>query len=462
MTVCLKGRINCFVFLFVVCSLLLCSSCRKNENTVGDDFVGAIVGFDVQSVDTATIISYTSLGDSFATQSSTYFVLGDLYDPDFGKSNATIITQYARPDESLASWDNQNITTIDSIVLQIKYLNGTSYYGNKSTSQTIKVYELLEDLSASANYYSNRKYSYNQWSPIGTWNGNFNNLTDSVKYTYAGAQVTLAPHLRIKLDDPAYIQKFKNAPASTFASRANFNAYFKGLVISPETSPLIPDQGTIVNVDLRNDNLNTNVITSVVVYYDSTQKIEFPIYDEKNIKTNTFKQEHSVIIPIEPSLNGTQHDITYVQSMAGLKTRILIPHLFDFVKNQNIAINGAEVIIPIMDGSNTGTYTVPTRLFLFDTDSLGRISENEIKDFNIVDGYSSYYDGKFKSTSNQYSFNIMRHIQHLLREYKEHQLNYNYGLCLFVPENYALPVGRAKLDTRPGKIKLKLSYTVIK
>ncbi len=427
---------------------------------MGDDFVGSIVGFDVQSVDSLTLVSYTSLGDSFATQNSTYFVLGDLYDPDFGKSKASIVTQYARPNESLVAWDNQNIASIDSIVLQVKYLSGTSYYGNKSTSQTIKVYELTEALSETEKYFSNRKYSYNQL-PIGTWTGNFNNLTDSVRYTYAGAQVSLAPHLRIKLDDPAYVQKFKTAPASTFASRDNFNAYFKGLVIAPETSPLTPDQGTIINVDLRNDIFNTNLITSVVVYYDSTQKVEFPIYDSKNVKANTFTQERSITIPVEPSLNGTQHDVTYVQSMGALKTRILIPYLFDMIKNQNIAINGAEFIIPIIDGGNTGTYTAPTRLYLFNTDSLGRTSEDEIKDFNIVNGYSSYYGGKL-NTSNQYTFNIMRHVQYLLREYKEHNLNYNYGLCLFVPENYALPVGRAKLDTRPGKIKLKLSYTVIK
>jgi len=451
MTVCFKDKTSLLLLLLLIG--FITPSCRKNENTVGDDFVGALVGFNVKSVDTTQIVAYTSLDDSVPTRFLSYYLLGDMNDPDFGSSEASIITQYIPPTLS-SGWNNGNIQ-IDSIVLQLKYVGKNFKYGNIATNQTITVYELAESLKDSS-YRSDRNYQYDASKPIGSWTGKFK-LEDSIRYTYAGVAVSLPPHLRIKLDDAAYINKFKTAPSSVFASIDAFQAYFKGLVIIPETSPLVPGDGGIVHIDLKNDNFLRNMITSVVVYYDSTQKIEFPIYPDDNIKYNKFSHQHTVTIPIQPRVGGTHQNVNYVKSMAGLKTRIQLPNLFDFVKNQNIAINGAELVIPIVEGTNTGNYTTPVSMRLFDSDSLGR---NKI----IVDAFdgTDYYGGSYNSSSKTYSYNIIRYVQNLLTQYKQQGLNYNYGLNLFIQADNPVSASRVIIDTRPGKIKLKLSYTVIK
>ncbi len=451
MIVCFKDKTKLLLLLLLIGSIT--PSCHKNENTVGDDFVGALVGFDVKSIDTTQIIAYTSIDDSVLTRYTSYYLMGSMNDPDFGTAHSSIITQYMPPTLS-SGWDNSSIH-IDSIVLQLRYVGPTFKYGNLNSTQTIRVYELAEDINADSSYRSDRNYQYDATKPIGTWQGVFN-LEDSIRYTYAGQAVSLAPHLRIKLDAPEYINKFTSANSAVFASTGAFQAYFKGLVIAPDWSPT-PGQGGIAHIDLKTDSYLRNMITSVVVYYDSVQKVEFPIYPDDNIKYNKFSHEHTGTIPIQPRMGGVHSDVNYVKSMAGLKTRILLPNIFDYTKQQNIAINGAEMIIPLVQGSTSDMYSAPVSIRLFASDSLGR---NQI----ITDAFSGldYYGGVYNSSSKQYSFNIIRHVQNLLTQYKQHGLNYNYGLNLFIQADNPVSASRAIIDTRPGKIKLKLSYTVIK
>lgn len=459
MTVCFKGRIS-FPLLFIAFFAVTFSACRKNEETVGNDFVGDIVGFDANTVDTSTIIAYTTYGDSIVnslTRGMYYFYLGSMNDPDFGKTSVAPVVQFSMP-TSGGTFDITN-ATIDSIVLQVKYVGADSYYGNKSTEQTFKVYELAEVLSTDSGYATNRKFLHNT-TVIGSWQGSFENMDDSVKFTFAGKQVSLPPHMRIKLDDPAFIQKFKNAKASgAFDDNKKFQSYFKGLIVKPETNPLTPGNGCLSYVHLRNGNTFDNVITSVVLYYDSVQKIEFPIYSDNNVKAAAVtrnKDDYSVVIPIQPAMGGHHEDLNYVQAVAGLKTRILIPYLFDFVKNKNISITGASLIVTAADNRDLYPYSVPTTLRLDESDSLG------VNNFStdLLNYGASFYGGTYNSSTKQYTFNISKRVQDLLKYYKQHNQNIDYGFNLYVPTNPATG-SRVIIDTRPGKIKLKLSYTVI-
>jgi len=96
-------------------------------------------------------------------------------------------------------------------------------------------------------------------------------------------------------------------------------------------------------------------------------------------------------------------------------------------------------------------------LRLFAADSLGRL--DFINDF--FDG-GSYYGGILDPATKTYRFNINRHIQYLLNEYLNNNKNYNYGLNLVAPADNPLSAARVVLDTRPEKLKLNLTYSVIK
>jgi hypothetical protein len=447
MTVYFKGRINFFV-LVVLSLTLFSSSCRKVENTVGDSFVGDIVGFDVRSSDTTTLVAYTTNAEALNTKILTYYYLGDMNDPDFGTTHASAVVQFSLPGGAGISLAGK---TIDSVVLQVKYVSAKAFYGNNNSTQHLRVYELGESISKDSSYKSDRNFIYDNQKPIGNWEGKFNNMGDSVKFSFAGTSVTLPPHLRIKLDDPAFMEKFRQG----FTNNASLQNVFKGLVVSPETSPLIPGEGAVAFIDLKSG-VFLNTTTSVVVYYDSVQKIEFPIYDEANAKSAMYTHETTVTIPVQPLLGGTAKEVNYVQSLGGLQTRIFMPNLFDFVRGKNIALTGAELIITAAEGLDAAPYTVPANLRVDDADEAG-------KTFYLMGNMqgNDYYGGTYNSTTKQYTFNIRNYIQYLLTRYKNTNENYNYGLNLYVPWYYT-SASRVVLDTRPGKIKLKLSYTVIK
>lgn len=452
MTVCFKGRIKFgFFFLLAFYSVFFVSSCRKNENTVGADFVSEIIGFDVEQSDTSTLIAYTVIQDSFPTKNLSYYMLGGMNDPEFGTSTSSVISQVATPVEGYSFPAG---ILLDSIILQFNYTSSTSFYGNANTPQTIKVYELEETLSRDSAYYSNRNYNYKS-EVLGEWTNTFSTaeLGNPKTIIYGTDTTTILPHLRIKLDNQAFLTKILNAPLATNVA---FQEYFKGFILVPTTSPLIPGDGGMVYLNMSNS------ITSMVLYYRTNsgttkEKIAFPMFQSRSIKTNQFKHQHTAIIPIQPSIGGVHKDVNYVQPMSGLKTRILIPHIFDFVQKRNIAITGAEIIFTPEPSSFGSPYLLPTYIQLNDADSLGK--SKTIRDILLGD---SYYGGTFNN--GQFRFNIVRHIQYLLKQYKNNNLNYNYGLNLIVPADNPIAANRLKLNTnlQTGNLKLKLTYSVIK
>lgn len=455
MTVCSKDKIKLPSFVLFLGFLLILSSCRKNEDTVGSDFIDNLVGFDEASSDTASIVSYTTIYDSIPTWKLSYYMLGGMNDPELGTSNAAIVTQMDLPTQQF-NWSASSIT-IDSIVLQINYAGVSSYYGNRNSAQTIKVYEITEDLPNNTDevYFSNRSYTKGA-TPIGSWTGSFSEqqMGDSVTYTYNGVYNSWPSHIRIRLDDPTFVEKFKNANQGHFATTADFQSYIKGLMVLPESSSLAAGEGAIAYMNMYNS------ATSVVVYYGGgTQRADFPIYKSTSIKANKYSHTHNVTIPIQPLNGGINKTTNYLQPLSGLKTRIMFPNLFDYVKNNKIAITGAEMIFTVDATKDTSVYKLPNQVRLLASDSVGR--NDFILDFNNLDG-TSYYGGYYNGSTHEYKFNIIRQVQYILNQYQNNNKNVNYGLNLIVQADNPIAANRVILDTSPGKIKLKLSYTVIK
>lgn len=452
MTACFKGRINSIQTLLVSVSFFIVfNSCRKNESTVGADFVGNIVGFNVIVSDTASLVAYTAIQDSFPTKSLNYYMLGAMNDPEFGSSFANIGVQVSTPIEGYSYPAGANI---DSVILQIAYATPTSYYGNTNTVHNIKVYELDEQLinRFDSLYFSNRNYKVKN-EVLGSWSGKF----DTVEMgrpkieVYNGITTNLVPHLRVKIDNPTFIAKLLAAPVG---SNSTFQTSFYGFMVKDEISPLTPSEGGMAYFELGKN----ITVTSMVIYFNGgTQKAAFPMSQLRSLKINQFVHQHSVTIPIQPSVGGTHRDVNYVKPMGGLTTRVLIPHLFDYVKDKNVALTGAELIFTPSVGSFDDVYKLPEFIQLNDADSLGR--NKTIRDI-LLGG--SYYGGTFQNGA--YRFNITRHVQYLFTEYTKNNKNHNYGLNLIIPADNPVAANRLKLNTTRGgaNFKLKLSYAVIK
>lgn len=450
MTTCWADRTKSVV-LMLLAFALVSSSCKKENNEVGADGIGS--GFNVQVTDTFEVITYSSVADSVDTRYASYYMLGQMNDPILGVTTSNLVTQFLYP---VSNFTFSGLT-IDSAVVQLRYAGTTALYGN-NTNQTIKLYELTEDLSTAldATFYSNRTYQTNS-TELGTYNGNFN-LTDSAIVVVGGTRFAYAPQMRIKITNPTFLNKLQAAADSSFATPAMFKSAFKGFMISAEQSGMASGDGALTYINLRSDNSQS----AMVVYVSKNgvqNKYEFPFAGTSEVKANQFKHSN-IPVTLQPAANGTHQNTTYVQPCAGIKTRILIPSLSKLAQNNQIAVNSARLEFSVA-GVDTSVYKLPTRLNLWDANADG--SRKIIADFSES---LEYYGGLYNSSTQKYVFNINRHVQNLLTSYNKTKQDINNGLNLFVPEDYPVSANRAVFNTdrTPGqeKIKLILTYTVIK
>src|SRR5205085_6180282 len=102
-------------------------------------------------------------------------------------------------------------------------------------------------------------------------------------------------------------------------------------------------------------------------------------------------------------LPAVTDSISYVQTMAGVKTKITFPFLKHFLDSGSILINRAELRI-IADPAEV-PYYVPERMLLVTTNASGQT----IFPIDYYEG-AEYYGGDLNTSTNGYTFNIARHL----------------------------------------------------
>lgn len=451
-----RDRTKSFACLLFTAFILINTSCKKEvDNTVGSDVIGNRSGFETR-VDTLEAIAYSTKADSIDTRFLNYYLLGQMNDPILGTTNANLITQYSIPFDQ---FDFEG-SVIDSVVLQLRYAGATGIYGNNTSQQVLKVYEVTEDLPVSTEssilgyYMSNREYSKS--AEIGSYTGNFN-LTDSVYLTIGTAQVGYAPQLRIRITDQAFISKLQNATKTgEFLNETNFKAAFKGLFISAENQSLATGEGALTYMYLSN-------VESALVAYTSkvegtttvSRKYEFPISRFSTVKANQYK--HSGQPALQASVGGTHQNTCYVQGAGGIKTRIIIPGLASLGAGKQIAVSNARLVLTAKD---TAGYNAATRMIVRGADQAGATTA-------IPDELEAGYGGNFDANLSTYTFNVNRFAQQVINTYYQSKTDVNYGLTLSVPSNDVDAARRVILDTDTSsladrKLKFVVTYTVIK
>ncbi|HIN39411.1 MAG TPA: DUF4270 family protein, partial [Flavobacteriales bacterium] len=224
----------------------------------------------------------------------------------------------------------------------------------------------------------------------------------------------------------------------------------KGLYITTDTS--MP--GGILYLDL------VSPYTKLTLYYhdvdNDSMSFDFLI-DAESARSNRFTHDYTgteVGLQLQDPALGDSY--VYVQPMAGVKVEIQIPHLLDWVKNQNVAINKAELVLDVYDDGSLITYPNPENLFI-----LGA-GVNTI----ITDQYegASFFGGTYDATYKRYSFNIARYVHEILYNGRE-----NDGLYLIIPNNLLFTgsvvsanrvvIGGPKNSEQ--KMSLNLIYTIL-
>ncbi|MFA9212916.1 MAG: DUF4270 family protein [Candidatus Methylacidiphilales bacterium] len=431
------------------------SSCKKDINTLAVNFINPDSTFN-GSFETVGLNAYTDPSDSLPTHTQSLYILGAINDPIFGKSSAEIATSYSIPNNA-ASFSLGNNAIVDSVVLQLRIGNDSTWIGDANAIHDIKVYELTEKLDYNTVYYSNRNYQKSN-TIIGNFNKKFSQ-TDSIANTYINSSVKIPPSIRITLSDD-FKQKIQNI--NTFINvvdtNKNFYNLFKGFAIVDESNFGF-GQGGFWYL-----NLNSSY-TSMVVYYrnDTTRlRTEFPItlgnarYNKYNINSKDLTQPKTTRFKA-----SQQRDTCYLQAMGSTRVRVFIP---DSILNRlaavpQLGIQKAEIVVRAMDGFSTDMFKIPNQLILLSMDSTGTgklTKDSDTESLLFVGG---------NVNNGEYRFNIARELNFILKNLREKKGNVHYGLSILVPNStfnsfFQTSARRVVLNTK--NLKLNLNYTVIK
>jgi len=263
-----------------------------------------------------------------------------------------------------------------------------------------------------------------------------------------------APGISIKLES-AFAQKMFNANASQLSSQENFLSFFKGIVLVPDMNPP-SGSGLITAVNLK------GAYPKMRIYYNDTMQSDFLISIDSRRFTSYEVSNQSPQLLSQRSFSGKyNYDTTFVQSMAGAKTKIDIPWLSSLIPQdgKRISVGKAELIFRPVAGTYSAPFTLPKRMLLLEPDKETGLNSP------IIDLLEPFYDGNYNATANEYRFNITRHIQSLLSDMQRNGVNSNRGLFLVIPSDDPVAPSRIYLDTRKKLsdmgIELKIVYTAL-
>lgn len=415
-------------------SIFLLGSCDE-PNEVGLEILPADDLLNVAYSDTATLFSYTVKEDSLITTNNSSNMAGAYTDPVFGLSAAGFFAQVTplkfSPDFGVEP-------KADSVILSLAY---TGFYGDTNlaaTEQTFYIYKVSQELNKDSTYYSNTSIGYDQLI------GKYKIKPDS-KDTI----------LRIKLDTAFFRSYILNQSGqSTLASESAFKSYFKGIYVTPSISTGKPNR--ILYFALTSAYTRLHIYysnhTSGSTFHDTSLVYDLAI-DNNSARINRFYHNYAgtpiAAQLLDSSLGATQ---VYLQGMAGVKTKVRMPYLKNYLNIGKIAVNKAELIMTT-DPNSVQSYLPASEIAIRGIDSIG-------KSYLTADFYESYGEYfVYNTTTGEYKVNITRYVQQVLTGKTTDN-----GLFLIlrggsVLSNRTILQGAGPVNA--GKIKLQITYSLL-
>ncbi|MEO6883608.1 MAG: DUF4270 domain-containing protein [Bacteroidia bacterium] len=440
----LRARLSAKFFLGCICFAILGITSCTESGVIGVNVQPKSDLLNVAYKDTTTLIAYSVREDSIPTSNTSFNLLGSYNDPVFGYSSASIYTQVLLPN-GLA---NVNLgptgQILDSAVLVLPY--GLYYYGNLDP-QTVQVYQVTQDFYNDSTYYSSRNLA------TGALIGSQLVFPQPTIGSIVNG-VSQEPQLRIRLNTAFFESTFLRSPDSNLVSNAAFVNYFKGIYITPANGHQYQHQGAILTFNLLDP------ICGIQLYYRnpktppylSANTITFSI-NGSSARFGHFYHNYrgtSVLAQYSDTTLGTNN--VYVQSIAGVKTEIKIPHLQNWTDSGKIVVNKAEFDISVNAAYADNSYLAPTQMYLVAIDSMGK--EEILPDQNVS---SNYFGGVYNTANSTYTFDIARYVQQVLNGHLKNRGLYLVAGGSAVNANRVVLYGGSK--TNPGKMRLRLTYT---
>ncbi len=437
--------------LIILISLFSFQSC-VNPDLVGlevqpeDDAINGLFT-DTISIITSTVTDKDSLRSDHLTRNS----IGYFKDPVFGTTQSTVVAQ-AILSNNLSAGFGSNVQ-LDSAVLVLRY---TSFYGDSSASMKVEVRQVAENYKDKI-YYSDTSFTAsNELLGSKEFKGPpkdsliIQNIIKGKKDTI----IKVAAQLRVKLDPLLMTSKVLNLSNTDLTNNTNFLTKFPGIVINM-------DEGVSGNGGTVFFDMNTSGSSYIRLYYKTTTaSVVDTTFFDLNINgtasvINTFKHDYTgtrLATAIDNPLQGNEE--VFIQSQAGVRTKISFPYIKNLIDSGNISVNKAELILDASDISANG-FTPPDQLFI-----VRQSSENsrnrlfDIPDRNLGGGY--VYGGTYDKVNKVYRFNMSRFFQDLMLGNTK-----DFGIYL-IPASRQINGSRVVLGGSKNalrRMKLKLTYT---
>ena len=442
----MSKNLRYFILLMLFAGAI--SSCKKKTpDDIGLLYLPDGDLLNAQFTDSLTLITHTVKDDSLQTKGATPMLLGQINDPLFGVSKSAIYSQFA------ISKTNPSFGTspkLDSAILSLVYSSG-QYYGTLCQQQ-FKVYEISEAMSKDSSYYSNRNLAYNPVELASV------NVVPDVKNTVLVDTTHYPAHLRIKLDTNFFGQ-FINGPSylNSYNNNTAFQTLFKGLYIAP-TATTASGQGAILYMDM------TNTYSRITLFYHNTTDTTFyyfPISKDSTVRFSHFDHDYtaaSADLNTQLTTSVTvQEDHVYIQPMAGLRAKITMPNLTKMFGGKKVAINKAELIMPVEPLS----FASPDTAFVPHPKMVATIADSAKGPLIMPDYFegSAYFGGEYISASKEYKFNIARYVQQVINGTRANQ-----GLFI-IPNSRPSTAGRTQLiggnKALSTRMRLRITYTLL-
>jgi hypothetical protein len=409
-----------FLILFVGLSICIIS-CDE----------ASVVGLNVQPqndllhvgyIDTTTLITKTVRVDSVYTdgisvsQPNGLMIFGKYNDPVFGPTSSSIYTQVRLPSNIESNSFGTN-PVCDSIILALAY-DGSCYGKTIRKAQTVNVYQVIEDMPVQY-YFSNNSFNTSTFDLANSYS-----FIPRPADTLTIMGIKTIPELRVPLDNNFGQVLLNNQGSGNLASNTAFQNFMKGLYITTEhTNGLGNDDGNIMHIKMTQ--------SAITLYYHYTGKTLITNVDSvipakydfdlgSVIRFMHFKHDYSNGI-VDPNLASqlsasppVQNNTVFIQPMAGLRTKVEMPTLMNWVKSGPIAINKAELIIKT-DPTTTyemETFSPPASITAAGINDDGTIYL--LPDVAVESNRPGYYGGKYDAVTHEYHINVSLYIQQVL------------------------------------------------
>ncbi|MFC6996624.1 DUF4270 family protein [Rufibacter roseus] len=443
---------------------------------------GSLIGTtftDTTTVNASTVL----LKDSIITLGAARAQVGRVEDANFGVTSAKTYAEIGLSSLNVAFDPNNGA---DSLVLSLDY---DYYFGDTLEVANWNVYRLTEGFTDQTTYFTTTDLDYNQ-TPIGTVS-----FTPRPRSTYVTTNPETGDTLtrnnpvlvRIRLDQTAggmalaneILAQSDKAPLKT--QQAFVSSLLKGLVIAPAPNA---QNKAVLGVNLGN--------SQMTLFYTSTTDSKTKSYTfyptERNFNRIESNRANTPIASL--TTNGqalpssSTNGLTYLQAGTGLVTKLSFPHISDFRKIptgepragqlRDLAVNKAELIIPIKVENQADTLLLPPIITIVEATASNRIARtNGFPNALPREGTSQFATLEYRGSAHGYVYvaNITSYMQNLLYNKRENHglilLPSNISTSLSTPTNFAQTVNKAILEamsqTDPNrKIQLRVFYSVAK